>query len=130
MNTKKAIALLLVLVTALVVCVVCINNNGERGSVSYKIKNNTIGNLAIVIFRDKTDKDATWTFTNMVPEQEGEFTVNTNLINGAPNLEFKVITQSGVEYSMNLNQKGDKVITINPDADDSMHKLSVQVEDK
>ena len=67
MNTKKAIALLLVLVTALVVCVACANNNGEHGAVTYRIKNNTLANFAIVILREKNDKPQTWTITNMIP---------------------------------------------------------------
>lgn len=129
MNTKKAIALLLVLVTALVVCVACANNNGEGGAVTYRIKNNTLANFAIVILREKNDKPQTWTITNMIPQQEGEFTIYTNLKDGAPNLEMKVTNQAGVEFSMDLNQKGNKLITINPDADKPLDKLTAQVED-
>lgn len=131
MKTKKIIALLLVLATALLVCVSCAGG-GEPGDVSYKVINSTGENLAIVILKEKVDKGQVWTVTNMVPDQEGEFTVYTNLNNGAPNLEFKVTTQSGVEYSMDLNQKGDKVITImqDPNPDDTMWKLITKVEDK
>ena len=130
MNTKKIIALILALAAALIVCVSCSGNGGERGSVSYKIKNNTLGDLAIVTMKEKVDKGQVWNFTNLVPEQEIDFTISTNLNNGAPNLDFKVTTKSGVEYSMVLNQKGDKVITINPDADEPLTKLNVTVEDK
>ena len=129
MNTKKAIALLLVLVTALVVCVACANNSEEHGAVTYRIKNNTLANFAIVILREKNDKPQTWTITNMIPQQEGEFTIYTNLKDGAPNLEMKVTNQAGVEFSMDLNQKGNKLITINPDADKPLDKLTAQVED-
>ena len=129
MNTKKAIALLLVLVTALVVCVACANNSGEHGAVTYRIKNNTLANFAIVILREKNDKPQTWTATNMIPQQEGGFTIYTNLKDGAPNLEMKVTNQAGVEFSMDLNQKGNKLITINPDADKPLDKLTAQVED-
>jgi predicted dehydrogenase len=89
----------------------------------------TVEDLAIVIFKEKIDKGQTWTITNMVPEQEGEFTLYTNLNNGAPDLQFKVINKAGTEFATDLNQKGDKIINIISDPD-SLGKLTIQLEDK
>lgn len=128
MKVKKVLALVLALVALLAVCVSCAGG-GQRGPVTYKVKNNTVDELSIVIFKEKIDKGQTWTLTNMVPQQEGEFTLYTNLNNGAPDLQFKVINKAGVEFAMDLNQKGDKILTINNDPD-SLDKLKVQLEDK
>ena len=54
MKTRKIIALVLVLVAVLAVCASCAGG-GERGPVTYKVKNNTLNPLAIVIFREKVD---------------------------------------------------------------------------
>ncbi len=128
MKVKKVLALVLVLVAVLAVCVSCAGG-GQRGPVTYKVKNNTVGDLSIVIFKEKIGKGQTWTFSNMLPEQESEVTLYTNLNNGAPDLQFKVINKAGVEFAMDLNQKGDKIININNDPD-SLGKLKVQLEDK
>jgi hypothetical protein len=128
MKVKKVLALVLVLVAVLAVCVSCAGG-GQRGPVTYKVKNNTVEDLAIVIFKEKIDKGQTWTITNMVPEQEGEFTLYTNLNNGAPDLQFKVINKAGTEFATDLNQKGDKIINIISDPD-SLGKLTIQLEDK
>ena len=120
MNIKKVAALILVVALAVVLCVSCAKKEETKGEVTFRIKNQLLNNIAILTLREKdSSAKQVWNTTNMVPGQEIEMTVTTVMNNDAPNLELKLTTEFGEEYTAAINEKGNvKTIVVEADPQD------------